>query len=432
MAGKTSAGERAQGHGETPRSRVELVLVGANHRTCPLDIRETLHRRITYPRLKRAGGASPPWEDLVLLRTCNRVEVYALTRSRGSLTRVIRNAFGLPANSSYLYVLEGVDAAAHLFRVADGQDSLAQGERQVAEQVRLAPAVRPRSWQCDGSLTPLFERAARVAPRLRVLAEIDGEETSASHAAVRFIEGAVPVRDPAVAFLGSGKMVRLAARALRKRAGLTVVDRDPIKARKAANELGGSSADLGELDSILARVDVVIAATSSRKPIVSAGALRKALERRGGRALWMVDLGVPRNIDPRARDLVGITLVDIDGLQPWAARLPSPEALSRVESRVREEAESFVRRLRSSDEDAVAAFRRRAEAFRKREVERALARLPESSEAERRVIEKLTQRLVNGLLHAPTERLRTFQSEGRSNVVREILEGWQGLGGGSA
>lgn len=429
MASRPSHEVKTRGGPPTGISCPRLILVGANHRTCPLDVREALVRRVTYAKLQRAGGRGLPWEDLILLSTCNRVEVYALTREPDRAEVAARTAFGRDVRPGTLYYLEDFQAAAHLFRVASGLDSVAQGERQVAEQVRRAPSIRPAALRRREGLATLFDRAAREAPRIRAFAGTDDPSASASHAAVRYIREVVPVPWPSVVLLGSGKMARLAAGALKGRTRITVLDRNPAKARTIAAELEGTARPFAELEQAFAEADVVLAATAAERPLVSERTLRTIAAARTGRPLWIVDLGVPRNVDPRALDIAEITYVDVDALGPWASPPPSPGALARAEARVHEEARGFVEGLRSRDEDAVAALRRAVEVLRTKEVEEALARLPSASEAERAVIDKLTSRLVNRLLHAPTRRLRELATGEREFLVRSFLSSWRDLRG---
>jgi len=183
---------------------------------------------------------------------------------------------------------------------------------------------------------------------------------------------------------------------------------------------------LDALDQILELADVVLAATASPRPVVSAARLRKIMGRRAGRPLWLIDLGFPRNIAPEARRLPGITLVDIDALAPWGAKPLAPEALARAESRIRLEAERLMALLRPSAEAEIASLRRSAESLRRREVDETLARLPGLSDADRAVGEKLASRLVNRFLHGPTEVLRTSPEAVRAELVQELLRGMGG------
>ncbi len=423
--GRRSTSLSSQGALDRERN---LVLVGANHRTVAMEERERLVKRATYARLRKAGGSQPPWDDLVLLTTCNRIEVYAATLSAQETIHAVCGVLGTPQDAKALYVLTGMEAAAHLLRVASGLDSLAQGEGQVTVQVRRAPSQRPKTWRTTESLTPLFERAAHAAARIRALADLDESSASASHAAIRFLDSIVPLDHPTVALLGTGKMARIAAGALRGRADILVANRDSRRAREVANSLGGMGLGLRDLDRILERADVVLAATASKKPIVTVPRLRRILALRAGRPLWFVDLGFPRNIARGCVDLPGVTLVDIDGLAPWGARPLPPAAMARAEARIREEAERSLTLLRPSAAADIATLRRAVENLRRREVAEALARLPKLSDADRAVVDKLATRLVNRVLHGPTERLRSFPEETRAEILQEIL---RGVGGGT-
>ncbi len=416
--------ERARSRRQSASSPTEddlhLLLVGANHRTCPLDEREALLRKATYPRMRKAGGGRPPWKDMLLLITCNRIEVYAATEVPERAAEAIREALARPRESSALYFLEDAEAAAHLLRVASGLDSLAQGEDQVTTQVRRAAAGRPRAWGQGTVLVPLFEQAARAASRIRTLAGLDAVRASASHAAIRFIDQAVPVARPKVVVLGTGKMARIAAEALRGRASLTMLNRNLRKARQVGVDIEGTVGGLSGLEGALARADVVLAATGSRKPLVTYPLARRAVARRHGRPLWLIDLGFPRNIDARCRSLPGVTLTDIDGLAPWGQRTLPPAALARAESRIREETGRVLDPLRPARSFDVVRFRKTVEILRQREVAQALARLPHLSEEDRAVVDKLATRLVNRFLHGPTERLRQLPGPTRARIVREL------------
>lgn len=401
----------------------DLFLLGVNHRTSTLDERERLLRRATYARFRRLGGPRPPWDDLILLITCNRIETYAVTSRPREAVRLLRAALEIPEDSKAPYLLTGAEAAAHLLRVASGFDSLAQGESQIVAQVRRAASQRPQSWQRSDILATLFDGAARAASRIRRSADLENSEISASHAALRFIESSVRLERPTVALLGTGKMARIAAASLRGRVRIFVANRDPQRAREVARALGGRGAGLDALDQILEQADVVLAATASRKPLVSAARLRRTVARRDGRPLWIIDLGFPRNIAPGCRGLRGVTLLDIDGLAPWGAQPLPPAALARAEARIRSEAERLAGSLRPSTSAEIASLRKTAEEIRRREVEEALARLPGLSDADRAVVDKLAARLVNRFLHGPTELLRSSPEPVRTELVQELLRG---------
>jgi len=415
-----------QPQGPTSRVAAHLLVVGTNHRTSSLDARERLLRKASYASLRRSGGRRPPWSDLVLLTTCNRVEVYALTEAPHRAAETIRGVLGVTEDEPILYVLEERDAAAHLIRVASGLDSLAEGEEQVTAQVRNAPLQRPTRTSRGGLLADLFLHAARVAPQVRRIAGATPGDASASHAAIRFLEAVVPIENRIVALIGTGKMARIAAKNLRPRAEIRILNRNHARARELAESLGGKAIPLADLRKVLAEADIVLAATAVRHPVITTQTLRAAIRRREGRPIWLIDLGFPRNVDPGCRRLPGVHVWDLDGLAPWGQRPPSPNALARVEHRIRKEADRMIESLRPGASVDVAVLRKTAEAVRRYEVEAALARLPDLSDADRAIVDKLAIRLVNRLLHGPTERLRSLPKGTRTEIVQQIVVGLQG------
>ena len=413
---------------ESPSSQ-HLLVIGANHRTSSLEKRESLLRKVSYASLRRAGGPRTPWSDLVLLTTCNRIEIYALSETPHRSAEAVRAVLGVSKDEPTLYVLEDRDAAAHLLRVASGLDSIAEGEEQVTAQVRNALLDRPAGTSPRGPLADLFRHASRVAPQVRKIAGVTPGEASASHAAVRFLEVIVGVDDRIVALIGTGKVARIAAKSLRPRAEIRILNRSLARARELADSLGGTAVPLGDLQKVLGEADVVLAATAVRNPIITTHTLRAALRRREGRPLWLIDLGFPRNVDPGCRRLPGVRVLDLDGLAPWGRRPPSPVAHAKLEHRIQREAERMMASLRPAESIDVAILRKAAESVRRQEVEQALTRLPDLSEEERAIIDKLAARLVNRFLHDPTERLRSLPDGTRTEIVQQIVAGLQGGAG---
>src|SRR3989442_976963 len=194
------------------------------------------------------------------------------------------------------------------------------------------------------------------------------------------------------------------------------------RARELAEALGGKAVPLADLRKVLTEADIVLAATAVRHPLITPQMLRAAIRRREGRPIWLIDLGFPRNVDPSCRTLAGVHVVDLDGLAPWGQRPPSPSAHARVEHRIRGEAERMIESLRPAASVDIAILRRKAEAVRRHEVEATLARLPDLSDGDRAVLDKLATRLVNRFLHGPTERLRSLPEGTRTEIVRQIVE----------
>src|SRR5205807_1972708 len=266
-------------HNSASQREAHLLLIGASYRTCSLEDRDRLQRKSRHIVVPTSSDHHAPWSDVVLLATCNRVEVYVLTKSPNLVSHRMRKSLGVSSNDQSLYVL-------------------------------------------------------------------DPDDASASHAAIRFLQAAVPVENPTVALIGTGKMARIAAQALRGRARVEILNRDVARARQLAKILNGEAVPLRKLSQVLAEADVVVAATASQAPLVTARGLRAAMHRRDGRPIWLIDLGFPRNVDPTCRSLAGVHLLDLDRLAPWGRFSSSPTAQARVEARIREEAERMVESLR--------------------------------------------------------------------------------------
>lgn len=400
-----------------------LLLVGANHKTANLEERERLLRRATYSRMRKFAVSPVSWDEVVLLTTCNRIEAYLLTTTPELAERSVSAALDMPPDASSLYVLRQRDAASHLLRVASGLDSLAQGEGQISAQVRRAARGRPPAVNRGTVLAGLFERAARIAPRIQELALLPKGGTSASHAAIRFIEQAVPVARPTVILLGSGKMAHLAAGALRGRADVQILPRSSAPEKTKKGRTRRRTVDRRQLRNALLGADVLIAATSARRPLVGKGMLQSVLKARKGRPLWLIDLGFPRNVAPSCALFPGVTCVDIDGLAPWGTRAIPPSALARAEDRIRAEAANFVESLQPAIHSDLASFRQVFEGVRQEEVGKALARMPHLSSADREVVDKLATRLMNRVLHGPTQRLRSLPAKVREQFLEDFMAG---------
>ncbi len=400
---------------------LSFLVVGVNHQTCPIDAREVLHRRVTYPHLRSLAGRLPPWDDLILLATCSRVETYALAPSPKTVGALLLDLYCRSVEPRSVYVHRGPEAVEHLFRVASGLESLAQGEVHIAEQVRRAPNARPVPHSEETQLSRLFLHAYRTAPRIRDLAGLGDYEPSASYAAVAFVKQVVPLDRARTALVGTGRMARLAAEGLRGRTDLVVLDRNRFRAEAVARALGGTGAGLDGLKSELGRADLVLAAAASRRALIGPHLLRSSLPRRHGRPLWLVDLGFPRNVDPRCAAVPGVTLVDMDSLAPWGEQALTPVARVRAEAFIHEEAARFLEAVRPSREGDVALFRRTVELMRRHEAEEAPASLREPTEADRAAVDRLASRLLNRVLHGPTAHLRSLPEKSRIAILRELV-----------
>ncbi|HXI18388.1 MAG TPA: glutamyl-tRNA reductase [Chloroflexota bacterium] len=399
----------------------KLVVVGMSHHLAPVALRERL---LTKGGERAAEAISDAVREQagpsVVLSTCNRLEVYCWTRRRGAagaLTRLLAQWSGLATVelAPHLFVRTGTDAAYHLIRVASGLDSLALGESQVLGQVRAAYQVaRGEHPPFCAELDTLFRHAIGAARRIRRAGAFDRHPSVAHLAVERAVSSLAGLEGKRAAVLGAGVTGQEALRALLA-AGVThttLLNRS--RSRLAALRVAFpparvSSATLELLPATLAEVDVLVCATSATEPVVSASAVAGALPSRTGRPLLLIDIAVPRDVDPAVRALPGVLVLDLDDLaaQCPVERFDRREVIDHADAQARDAACAFEAELRlRAAAPEVAAIRAHAEAIRAAEHRRVGARLAALTPLQRAAVEQLTHAIVQKLLHPPTIALR--------------------------
>ena len=391
---------------------MRLLVVGTSHRLAPVEVRERVAldgdgEAALAQRLGESGEA-------VCLSTCNRTELYLAAADADAAgdraTAALADLGQIPRAElePYLYRLEQAAAATHLFRVAAGLDSLVPGEGEIQGQVRSAyerGAVGPL-------LDRLFRQALHAGKRVRTetaIGESPASVASAAAALAAQVFGDLAGRR--IVVIGAGKVGELAARNLVGRgAELTfVANRTLDRASSLAERFGGEALPLDALGPELEAADIVVSSTAARDTILAREQVGRALPARRGRPLLLVDLAVPRDVDPSVKDLHGCFLYDIDDLQSVVEETLTGrrgEAI-RAEAIVAGEGERFRQWLGSLDSvPAIASLRERAEAIRRGELAKAGPRLAGLSEHERHAVESLTNQIVNKLLHQPIMRLK--------------------------
>ncbi|HEX2292295.1 MAG TPA: glutamyl-tRNA reductase [Gaiellaceae bacterium] len=391
---------------------MRLLVVGTSHRLAPIEVRERVALDADgEASLARRLGESG---EAVCLSTCNRTELYlggtdaeaAAERATAALADL--GGIARPELEPYLYRLEQEAAATHLFRVAAGLDSLVPGEGEIQGQVRSAyerGAVGPL-------LDRLFRQALHTGKRVRTetaIGESPASVASAAAALAAQIFGDLAGRR--IVVVGAGKTGELAARNLVGRGAqlVFVANRTLGRASSLAEHFGGEALPLGSVDGQLAEAEIVVTATAARDFVLTREQVERALRARRGRPLLLLDLAVPRDVDPAVRELGGCFVYDIDDLQSVVEETLSGrrgEAI-RAEAIVAAEGERFSAWLASLDSvPAIASLRERAEAIRRGELAKASPRLAGLSERERHAVESLTNQIVNKLLHQPIMRLK--------------------------
>jgi glutamyl-tRNA reductase len=403
-----------------------LVVVGLSHRTTALELRERLS--IQLPQWQAVAPV-----DSVLLSTCNRVEVYAWAESRPNdlaqrLTRALARASGVACAelAPHLFTYSGQAALVHLVRVAAGLDSLVLGDHQIRGQVHEAWEGARRSSTLHAPLDGIFRRAVEAGRKIRARGPL-GRHPSVAQAALfiaRRLLGPDGFQGRSVLVLGAGGMARAAAQILLDgNAQVTLLNRTPRHAARLAEALGPGvrSDSLEALPRLLPEAALLVGATASRQPVVAVRIVEDALAGRTEPRLVIVDIAVPRDVEPAVRELPGVQLLDLDDLEhlcPMDAEQRRAE-LSAAELAAHDEAVRIDRwlRLRVFVPDVV-QLRQRGEEIRALELRRARRRLRDLTPDQRAAVDALTGAIVNKLLHGPTVLLR----EGRSRApINEIV-----------
>lgn len=403
-----------------PERDMDLWLVGVNHRTAPVELREKLAIvESTLGEMDSEAVRDLPLREVVILSTCNRVELVGVT-SRGredvvdDVTRFLARGRGMSASSlaEHRYVHRGREAVQHLFRVASSLDSMVVGEPQILGQLKEQYRLATESGATARVLRRCFEGSFRVAKRVRSETGVATKSVSVSSAAVdlakRIFED---LGDKTAMLIGAGKMSELAARHLLSAgvARVLVTNRSFDRAVELAREFDGTPVPFDRFPEYLHMADVVLGSVAVQGHVVGPSHLHDVLRARRRRPMFFIDLGVPRNFDPALNDLQNVYLYNIDDLARVADdhRAEREREAQRAEEIVREEAEGLWRSLSARDvTPTIVALRGHLDGIRQAELDRALASLPAVTEEDRRVLEAMTQAIVNKILHAPTRALK--------------------------
>ncbi|MFZ5469060.1 MAG: glutamyl-tRNA reductase [Myxococcota bacterium] len=400
---------------------MELFCLGLSHKSAPLAVRE----RLALSEEGQAGllqVIAQRLPEAMLVSTCNRVELYAAAPNEEEALAVLREhlaaAGGLEA-LEHLYQRAGEEALRHLFRVAASLDSMVVGEPQILGQVKDAFELARRVGAARGELARACAAAFVSAKRVRTETGVGRAPTSMASAAVEMAKKLFGrLAEKTVLVVGAGEMAELAARHL-KAAGATqllVTNRTHARAEELAALVGGTPEPFSELTALLVPADVVICSTASPTPIFTPANVAPHLKARRHRPLFMVDLAVPRDIDPAVHELEGVYAYDVDDIQRNVAENSAARAAeaAKAEAIVSEELSRFQRARAVRDGlPVLGLLRARADELARAELERTLAVLAAegSSDKAMKSVEAMASAIVNKLLHQPTATLRAVGPE---------------------
>lgn len=411
-----------------------------SHRTAPVEVREQL--ALEEDKLREVVSvlaAQGIVAELMILSTCNRVEVYGVAQAPGEARAVAFRQMGahrgiaLGSIEPHLFAHTGEEAVRHAFRVAASLDSLVVGEPQILGQVKDAFALAQSCRTVGPVLNALMTQAFSVAKRVRSETEVGRLAVSVSSTAVelaRKIFGSLDGK--AVLLVGAGEMAELAARLLMEEGAmpLYIANRTPARARELAATLAGAAVPIEQLAAVMTEVDIVIACAAAPEPVVRVAEVRAAVAARRTRPLFLIDLGVPRNVEASVNALDGVFAYDVDDLEQVveANRRERQREARRAEVMVEDEVTRFLRRLRDVEVvPTIVSLKEKLEAIRRGELDKALARLPGASEETRLVLEALSQAIVNKVLHAPVVKLRDSSRDGHGRRWTEVVSEIFGL-----
>ncbi|MCA1692447.1 MAG: glutamyl-tRNA reductase [Acidimicrobiales bacterium] len=414
---------------------MSVVVVGLNHRTVPLDLLERL--AVPRDRLPKALGdlmSRPFVSEAVILSTCHRTEVYAVAERFHGAMQDVRHflsemAFIPPEDfSDHLYAYNDDAAAAHLFAVSAGLDSLVLGESQILGQVREAWTAARDEGAAGSRLSALFRHALEVGKRSRAETGIGRGITSLSQAAVAMARQRLgTLAGRSILVVGAGKMGERVVADLAGGQGaeeVLIANRTWDRAVALASRVGGRAVQLEGLGEALADADVAFTSSAGADVLIEQEMLAPVMAARPDRPLLVVDLGMPRNVDPGVRDVPGVTLLDLSDLQEFArAGLDQrrKEAVP-VRSIVAQEVGRYIDATTARGmAPTVSALRERGERLRAAELERFRSRLSGLDARQREAVEAMTKGIVAKLLHDPTVRVKDAAGSARGERLADAL-----------
>ena len=405
-----------------------IIVVGLNHKTAPVPIRE----RVAFSR----GHVGEALQALsrhvpqgIILSTCNRTEIYSICNTQPYSDGVFNflsthSGISMEELSPYLYTLEEEDVARHLFRVAAGLESMIVGEYEVLGQVRQALEEAESSDLAACPLKELFQQAVSVGRRVREETDISRNAASVSSAAVALAKKLFgDLGNCQVLLIGAGEAGTLVAKTLVKVGAcqVTVVSRSYDKAATLASEVGGTAIPFHRLGEALGNADILISCSGAPHYIIESDAIRQAVQARSAQPLLLIDIAVPRDIDPGVKDIEGVILYDIDDLNSVVEsnRQLREQEMTRAAAIVEAEVSKFMAWLSSRDKaPIIKALVGKAEQIRTAQLARTLGKIPSLSPEDQELLDIMTQAIVRQVLHSPI----SFIKKNNGNHIKSILE----------
>jgi len=408
-----------------------VFALGLNHTTAPLDLRGrfAFTPEQLAPVLRGFRERMQRVSEVAIVSTCNRTEVYVGARPELVAPAVewLAGVGQVPPQTlrEHSYVLEGGEAARHAFRVASGLDSMVLGEPQILGQFKQAVREAETAGTLGGSLHQMFQRSFAVAKEVRTATEIGAHSISMAAAAVRLASQLFEdLRETKVLFVGAGEMIELVAThfAARQPRAVAVANRTLERGEKLAGRFGAEAMRLADLPARLAEFDIVISCTASSVPIIGLGAVERALKQRRKRPMFMVDLAVPRDIEPEVARLSDVYLYTVDDLSTLVQTGSEKRqaAVEQAEAIIETGVQSFVHWLdQRGSVPLIQALHSQADDWRHAEMARARRMLGKGDDVEA-VLEALSRGLTQKMLHGTLAELHAADGEQRSQLAQTV------------
>ena len=400
-------------------AEVNLILVGVNHKTTPVEIREKL--AFTKGKIEESVDRLFNFPDIIehtILSTCNRVEIYARANCQDSAIKAIKqficdyHEVSPVELEDYFYSYRNEEAVEHLFRVSSSLDSMILGEAQILGQVKDAYSLAKDLRSTGLVLNQLFEKAFSIAKKVREETGIAERSVSISSAAVELAQKIFDdLENRTVMLVGTGEMAELAAKHLISYGVKTVyvTSRTYDRAANLARTLNGSALDFEAFKNELHRADIVITSTSAPNFIIKKEIVEKAIHERKNKPIFFIDIAVPRDIEPDVNDLENVYLYDIDDLHVVvSANIKEREKeAENAMNFISQEVTKFNNWVGALDAvPTIVEIRKKAENIRKQEIEKTLKKISHLSENDKQLLRQMSSSMINKILHKPTIKLK--------------------------
>lgn len=411
-----------------------IIAVGVNHKRAPVEVREKLafeesQLPTLFVRLKATGVIT----GCVIISTCNRTEVYASSRDvDAALSEIwellsVESGIEVETLQDYLYNLTCQQAITHLFKMTSGLDSMILGEAEILGQVNKAYQLSCRNAASNSVLNVLFQKALKVGKQVQTETRIGNGASSVGSAAVELARQTFgDVQNCSIMLIGAGEMGRLVAQNLANNyaSEVMVCNRSHSKALELASQFGGHAVPFEDMFAYMPLADLVVGCTSAPDHIVTKERLALVMEARGDRPIFLIDLAVPRDIEPESAQLEQVCLYNVDDLQNMVDESLSErkQEAEKAEVIIKQAVDNFINWLNSrAAVPVIKALREKGEEIRDTELEKALRKLGTLTAKEEKILRTMANAIASKLTSAPVVRLRQYSQTGQGHLYAQVL-----------